>query len=364
MPGLVKVGYSTKDPSLRAEELNHTGSPHPYVVEYEILTWDPRDIEQSVHSRLKEKREGKEWFRCTIEEAIVAIKDEVGKDSLLENYIKANRESAEALRKQKIREEEARKKAEEEAKRQRLALDEAKRRAAAEEQNRQIQELEKKRENTSSIVKSALFFVGLVVIAIWIGGFLGGFRKEEPTSISVDPRAQNMAPQSPSLPYNSSYQTNATKKMSSKTSRGINSLRSIDFKNFTYIINGHHDKFVNGHRVERDGSVRQDTYILSVDFVDFDLDSSEEAIVNIQVNRIGYFYIIGLENGRPTILYYEDCSLGGCGITIDKNSIHITKAHFLQSDYLCCPSYQEMYEIKANGKQYFQHNKQLVALNR
>ena len=31
MPDLVKVGFSTKDPTLRASELNHTGSPHPYV---------------------------------------------------------------------------------------------------------------------------------------------------------------------------------------------------------------------------------------------------------------------------------------------------------------------------------------------
>jgi hypothetical protein len=35
MPGLVKVGYSRKDPELRAAELNSTGTPHPFVVEYE-----------------------------------------------------------------------------------------------------------------------------------------------------------------------------------------------------------------------------------------------------------------------------------------------------------------------------------------
>lgn len=36
MPGLVKVGYSRRDPELRAKELHHPGSPHPYIVDYEM----------------------------------------------------------------------------------------------------------------------------------------------------------------------------------------------------------------------------------------------------------------------------------------------------------------------------------------
>ena len=35
MPGIIKVGYSNKDPKERAAELG-TGAPHPYKVEYEI----------------------------------------------------------------------------------------------------------------------------------------------------------------------------------------------------------------------------------------------------------------------------------------------------------------------------------------
>jgi hypothetical protein len=74
MPGLVKVGYSTKDPKLRAEDLNHTGSPHPYRVEYEMLIEEPYQIERNVHKILLNCKEGKEWFRCSIEDAILAIK--------------------------------------------------------------------------------------------------------------------------------------------------------------------------------------------------------------------------------------------------------------------------------------------------
>ena len=85
MPGLVKVGYSTKDPLLRAEELNHTGSPHPYEVVYDVLVMDPHQIEQQVHKLLGEKNEGKEWFNCLISEAITAIRKISGTSIILEN---------------------------------------------------------------------------------------------------------------------------------------------------------------------------------------------------------------------------------------------------------------------------------------
>jgi len=42
MPDILKIGYSTKDPSLRAKELAGTGSPHPFRVVFDILVEDPR----------------------------------------------------------------------------------------------------------------------------------------------------------------------------------------------------------------------------------------------------------------------------------------------------------------------------------
>jgi hypothetical protein len=74
MPGLVKIGYSTKDPKLRAEELSSSGAPHPYIVEYEMLMEEPFKIEQKVHKALSKRREGKEWFCCTVEDAVLEIK--------------------------------------------------------------------------------------------------------------------------------------------------------------------------------------------------------------------------------------------------------------------------------------------------
>ena len=85
MPGLIKVGYTMKDPELRAAELHHTGAPHPYNVDYDVLVENPREIEQQVHCHLNNKKEGKEWFRCTIKDAITAIKVIASTKAILEN---------------------------------------------------------------------------------------------------------------------------------------------------------------------------------------------------------------------------------------------------------------------------------------
>lgn len=94
MPGLVKVGYSMKDPELRARELNHTGAPHPYAVDYEVLVDEPYCIEQGTHRDLSAKREGREWFRCTAEEAIAAITHVTKGKRYIETFKRAKREEA------------------------------------------------------------------------------------------------------------------------------------------------------------------------------------------------------------------------------------------------------------------------------
>lgn len=123
MPGLIKVGYSMKDPELRAAELNHTGSPHPYVVDYEALVEEPRDVEQMVHGHLRDRREGKEWFRCSAEEAIAAIQSVVGPRAQVENFKHADRTKAEAIKQHHQAEERARRVAEEERQKREAILD-------------------------------------------------------------------------------------------------------------------------------------------------------------------------------------------------------------------------------------------------
>jgi T5orf172 domain len=84
MPELVKVGYSTKDPEMRAQELADTGTPHAYVVEFDVLVENPRELEQKAHAQLADFREKKEWFRCSVTQAISAIKTVCGSSALLE----------------------------------------------------------------------------------------------------------------------------------------------------------------------------------------------------------------------------------------------------------------------------------------
>ena len=84
MPDLLKIGFSLKDPTLRARELANTGSPFPYKVEYEALLENPRDVEQRAHQHLADQREGREWFRCTFDQAVSAIRAVAASQMLLE----------------------------------------------------------------------------------------------------------------------------------------------------------------------------------------------------------------------------------------------------------------------------------------
>lgn len=74
MPGLVKVGYASRAPAERAARLNGTHSPHPVDVEYSVRMLDSRAVEREAHLCLRAHREGKEWFRCSREVAVAAVK--------------------------------------------------------------------------------------------------------------------------------------------------------------------------------------------------------------------------------------------------------------------------------------------------
>ena len=80
MPGLVKVGYTTKCPKERAQRLNHSGVPYPYVVEYAVQVEEPHSFEQQVHRNLADCRAGKEWFRCSVAHAAAAIDKKIPPD--------------------------------------------------------------------------------------------------------------------------------------------------------------------------------------------------------------------------------------------------------------------------------------------
>lgn len=107
MPELVKVGCTSKDPKGRAKELsNETGVPSPFIVEYSALTSDYKAIEKKVHQILREKRynPNREFFSCSVEEAVIFIKTEIGERLISEEYEKLEREELERLIEQKEKE--------------------------------------------------------------------------------------------------------------------------------------------------------------------------------------------------------------------------------------------------------------------
>jgi hypothetical protein len=57
MPGLLKIGFSTKVPTERAAELNTAGVPSPFEVEYYCLVNEPAGLESKVHRMLATSRQ-------------------------------------------------------------------------------------------------------------------------------------------------------------------------------------------------------------------------------------------------------------------------------------------------------------------
>ena len=75
MPGLVKVGWSRKDPAYRAKSLDGSGTPYPYQTKYVVLVDNAYEIEQAALRELVSKRVKKEGCRCYVSEAGKAIRD-------------------------------------------------------------------------------------------------------------------------------------------------------------------------------------------------------------------------------------------------------------------------------------------------
>lgn len=89
LDGLVKIGFSTKDPESRAKELSgDTGVPTPFIVEYEMLVEDPHSCEQRAHDLLDDKRvnQRREFFRCSVNDAIKSAKQVVDSEIIFEKF--------------------------------------------------------------------------------------------------------------------------------------------------------------------------------------------------------------------------------------------------------------------------------------
>jgi len=84
---LVKIGYTSKDPWIRAKELESTGMPYQYKVEYEVFCSNPKSIEQRAHQELDFCRQEKEWFKCEAVPAIGTIRHILGEQIIYESEL-------------------------------------------------------------------------------------------------------------------------------------------------------------------------------------------------------------------------------------------------------------------------------------
>lgn len=75
MPGLVKIGMTTRGSIRRAEELYQTGVPTPFKVAAEFRSVNCRELEAMVHEALIEHRvsNSREFFRISLEDACECI---------------------------------------------------------------------------------------------------------------------------------------------------------------------------------------------------------------------------------------------------------------------------------------------------
>ena len=85
-PNLLKIGKSKKDPTTdRVNELNQTGVPEPFKVEYYAFVEDEDYLERVVHEELASQRPNKnrEFFSVKLQDAIRTIRDVAKQQSAL-----------------------------------------------------------------------------------------------------------------------------------------------------------------------------------------------------------------------------------------------------------------------------------------
>lgn len=75
---LVKIGWTTNKPTLRAQQLYTTGVPTPFKIEFIIKTPDGRSLEARLHSYFSPQRENnsREFFNINVQELRQILTDE------------------------------------------------------------------------------------------------------------------------------------------------------------------------------------------------------------------------------------------------------------------------------------------------
>lgn len=74
---LVKIGWTTNKPTVRAQQLYTTGVPTPFTIEFIIKTPDGRSLETRLHSHFSRYRENnsREFFNINVQELRQVLTD-------------------------------------------------------------------------------------------------------------------------------------------------------------------------------------------------------------------------------------------------------------------------------------------------
>ena len=86
MPGLLKVGYTTRTIKERLQELSSTGVPGSFIPELYFYIDEPHVVEREIHQHLSSFRYEKEFFRVDKTEAIKIIRSLIDHKNLPTDY--------------------------------------------------------------------------------------------------------------------------------------------------------------------------------------------------------------------------------------------------------------------------------------
>ena len=169
-PDRIKIGKSKKDPTTdRVSELNQTGVPEPFKVEYYAFVEDEDYLEKAVHSKFLTKRPNKnrEFFSVDCVEAIDAIRQlsEPNAKIKFEESFYVSPEELKRFAEQREKEERKRKE-KEEKQRQKNEAERLKR----EDAKLKKLEKQKRKENYVSSILTGTIIGGVIALVALFGG--------------------------------------------------------------------------------------------------------------------------------------------------------------------------------------------------
>ena len=178
MPGVYKIGCTSRHPYERASDLYTTGVPKPFVVEYFININNYENIEKLVHKKLSAYNFGKEFFKYDLDKCILAIREIADKaspysEAYRDQLLKARVEGREA---QYLRELEEKRRREQIARLERERRERQEAEAARiESERREKERVERDRQRREKENAGCLWLGGIILAGLWVATEEGSF---------------------------------------------------------------------------------------------------------------------------------------------------------------------------------------------